>query len=350
MAPGILAPSGAGGTGFVPCGLAPAARTARPLAARPPSPVHGFRRDTGRIRFRADLPRQRPARDLRLHGAWHRVGVHAVSQSRRVRLGPVDRRRRSRSGRRRHVDRAVRARHAQPDHARPDGAPARSAPGRRTGDAPGRDDHVDDHDREQRLELSLSAHRRRRGGTALVPALRHQRARPESRGARFRTGSGRPDHRRDDRPAGVILRTGSARPPYRRRGAPGDPPHAAESTESVSGRGRPAVVRMAALRQPASHVRSPDAGEGDSHRRGREDLYRTRCGRHRGLQPRRAGARLRTIEPRGARRGGPGGGWPGAGADRQRLPPRYRRAEGAGPGRRRRVPRPRLALGPRSVR
>ena len=84
-----------------PRGLAEPGRHARRIsaparAARPPSaqgsPARaGTRRDDDRVRLRADLLREHAARQLRLHGARQRLGVHAAPQSRGVRLGGAGR-------------------------------------------------------------------------------------------------------------------------------------------------------------------------------------------------------------------------------------------------------------------
>ena len=228
MASGDVPEEGAGGAGVVHGRVAAAARAARSVAARPAPAVPRVRRDARRVRLRADLPRQRAPGRLRLHGARHRVGVHALPQPRRVRLGRADRPRRGRRGVGRHLHGDVRARDAEPHHARADGAAARSAPGRRAGHAPGGHDHRDHHDRQQRVEPPVPADRARgRGRAALVPALRDARDGAEPGGPGHRAGRGRADHRGDHRPAGVLLRAGPARQAHRRGAAPGDAARAA---------------------------------------------------------------------------------------------------------------------------
>ena len=76
---------------------------------------------------------------------------------------------------------------------------------------------------------------------------------------------------------------------------PGDAADAAEPREPVPGRRRPAVVRVATLRRPAADVPSPDAGQGDPDRRGREKVRGARLRRRHRLQPRRARHRLRSL-------------------------------------------------------
>ena len=247
----------------------PAARATRPVAARPAPALPRLRRDAGRVRLRADLPRQRAPRGLRLHGPRHRVGVHALPQPRCLRLGAADRPRRGRSGRRRHSTELF-------GHRMP--SPILLAPTARQ-----RDLHPDG-------ELGMHRAATTTGTTMIVSnasSFPFPRIAEAAEGPlwfqRYATRETEPNQvalgTAQEAGAQTIVVTIDQQASYYERDLHdrhlgGSPrrvtrARAGEPAQPLPRQRRPALVRVEALRRSASDVRGPDAGQGHPDRRGR---------------------------------------------------------------------------------
>ena len=147
------------------------------------------RRDGDRVRFRAGDVRQCSALDLRLHGAWRRLGIHAAPQSAGVRLG------RSRAWKRQSIRRGgslVRDRRhedAVPHHGGADGDAGAAASGWRNRHAPRGHrgiEHADDPEPQHQHRHRQDRGRRERTARGGSSIRRRSWTRPERSSTRRR--------------------------------------------------------------------------------------------------------------------------------------------------------------------